>query len=191
VTVLDFAETQLERDRQAAAHYGLDVRALQGDMRDLSCFPDDSFDVVWHGHSLAFIPDPRRVFAEVARVLKPGGLYYVHFNNPAYHGMTCEEWGNAYPMRLPYVDGAEVQYRDPYWSIRDEDGRERRVRGPREFRHALGTVVNGLIERDFVILGLWEDFDAADPDGAPGSWGHFCSVAPPYLELWAAYRPRA
>ena len=32
VTVFDLSEVQLERDRQAARHYGLDVRAIQGDM---------------------------------------------------------------------------------------------------------------------------------------------------------------
>ena len=43
VTVLDITETQLERDREAAAHYGIDVRTVQGDMRDLSVFDDGSF----------------------------------------------------------------------------------------------------------------------------------------------------
>ena len=45
--------------------------------------------------------------------------------------------------------------------------------------------VGGLIERGFTLLGLWENADGADPDAEPGSWDHFCSVAPPYLELWA------
>ena len=58
VTVLDITETQLERDRDAAAHYGIDVRTVQGDMRDLSAFEDGSFDLVHQAHSINFIPDP-------------------------------------------------------------------------------------------------------------------------------------
>src|SRR5262245_38425067 len=51
VTVFDLAETQLQRDQEAAAHYKLAVRTVQGDMRDLSCFADNSFDLVWHAFS--------------------------------------------------------------------------------------------------------------------------------------------
>ena len=36
VTVLDLSETQLERDRLAASHYGHSIVTEQGDMRDLS-----------------------------------------------------------------------------------------------------------------------------------------------------------
>ena len=40
----------------------------------------------------------------------------------------------------------------------------------------------------FVILGFWETTsDESDPE--PGSWEHFKSVAPPYITLWAEYRP--
>src|SRR5829696_8122478 len=38
VTVYDLSETQLRRDLDAAAHYGLSIHAAQGDMRDLSRF---------------------------------------------------------------------------------------------------------------------------------------------------------
>lgn len=27
--------------------------------------------------------------------------------------------------------------------------------------------------------------ESADPDAETGSWDHFCSIAPPYLDLWA------
>ena len=67
VTVFDLCETQLQRDREAAAHYGHEVRTVQGDMRDLSCFAAESFDVVWHAHSLTFVPDAGRVFDEHAQ----------------------------------------------------------------------------------------------------------------------------
>src|ERR1700738_3410669 len=36
VTVCDLSDAQLERDREAAAHYGLSIETVQGDMRDLS-----------------------------------------------------------------------------------------------------------------------------------------------------------
>jgi GNAT superfamily N-acetyltransferase len=42
----------------------------------------------------------------------------------------------------------------------------------------LGTVINGLIEKGFVISGLWETFRISN-DAPPGTWDHFEMVAPP------------
>ena len=75
VSVLDFSESQLERDREAATHYKVRTKTFQGDMRDLSHFGQAAFDIVWHAYSLAFVPDVRPVFSEVARVLRVNGLY--------------------------------------------------------------------------------------------------------------------
>src|ERR671914_2945899 len=47
VTVVDLSEAQLQRDREAAAHYNVTVEAVQADMRDLSPFADATFDLVW------------------------------------------------------------------------------------------------------------------------------------------------
>src|SRR5262245_60237363 len=59
VTVLDFSSIQLGRDRDTAARYGVTVRTLEGDMRDLSALADGAFDLVWHAHAVNFVPDPR------------------------------------------------------------------------------------------------------------------------------------
>src|SRR5688572_19756262 len=48
VTVFDLSEEQLEQDRRAAAHYGIGVLTVRGDMRDLSALDTEGFDVVSH-----------------------------------------------------------------------------------------------------------------------------------------------
>jgi SAM-dependent methyltransferase len=184
VTVLDISETQLERDREAAAHYGYDVRTVQGDMRDLSPFEDGAFDVVWHAHSINFVPDPRPVFAEVRRVLRAGAVYHFDCLNPFVAGLDERDWtGDAYPLRRPYVDGEQLQFADMRWTIWYEDGSTRLVEGPKEFRHALGTLVNGLVARDLAVVRLDEILEGK-ADAEPGSWDHFQAVAPPYLSFW-------
>ncbi|MET8869648.1 methyltransferase domain-containing protein [Nonomuraea sp. NPDC004580] len=82
VTVFDISSGQLERDRLAAEHYGVGIRTVHGDMRDLSGLDDSSFDLVWHPYSLTFVPDARIVFREVARVVGDGGRYYLMCANP-------------------------------------------------------------------------------------------------------------
>ena len=187
VTVLDLSETQLERDRDAARHYGLRVTAVQGDMRDLSRFGDGSFDVVYQAYSINFVPEVRPVFAEVTRVLRADGMYYLQWHNPFAQPLDESNWdGRGYAIRAPYADG-ELELDDPHWDVDPGDGSNVRVVGPREFRHTLSTVVNGLIARGFVMLGVWESADG-DAEADPGTWEHFMAICPPYLEIWASLR---
>jgi SAM-dependent methyltransferase len=188
-TVLDLSSAQLERDREAAAHYGLSITAVQGDMRDLSMFGDAHFDVVWHAYSINFVPDVRPVLAEVVRVLRPGGLYRLDWANPFTANLDESDWcGHGYPLRSPYRDGEELAFDHPGWTFRDGEGNEREVPGPREFRHGLGTVINGLLAHGLQLLGIWEH-GLGDPEAAPGTWEHLKAVAPRWLECWAIRAP--
>ena len=185
VTVLDFSSVQLERDRETAARYGVPVQLHEGDMRDLSRFAERAFDLVWHAHAIPFIPDPGRVFDEVARVLRPGGHYRLAWTNPFVHGIWDSPWTvGGYGLKHRYVDGGEMTFDDPEWNVRRADGTVQRVHGPREWRHGLGSVVNGLITRGFEIRGLWESISAA-VDAEPGTFAHCETIAPPWLTLWA------
>lgn len=188
VTVRDFSEAQLAADRRAADHYGLSPRLLQGDMRDLSCLKDSSFDLVWHAHSLGFIPDPRPVFREVARVLRPGGLYRLSCGNPFVAGADENSWtGLGYVIKGEYRDGAELS-QEPWEIWTDPAAPPKRVRGPRAFVHALSTLVNVPIELGFRLLGAWEDGIEKGADKPGGCWDHFTTVCPPYLVFWWQFR---
>lgn len=192
VTVLDLSETQLARDREAALHYGLDITILQGDMRDLSAFANESFDLIWQPYSINFVDDALAVFREVARILKPGGRYRLQFANPFLQSVDDRDWdGNGYPLKQPYIDGAEMIYEDSEWEVWQEDDIVEKVEGPREFRHALSTIINGLTNQGFIIKGLWEDTDRTppNPNAEPGTWEHFVTIAPPFMVVTAVYQP--
>ncbi len=191
VTVVDLSEAQLERDREAADHYGLDIKAVQGDIRDLSALGEAAFDVVWHGHSLNFVPDARAVFRQVSRAVREGGLYHLSCSNPYFHGIDEEEWnGDAYPLRNRYAEGEVIYPSGDEWTFTAPDGSSRRVQGPGEFRHSMETLLNGLIKLGFVLLRAREvAYYDPEADLEPGSWEHFQSIAPPYLKFWSAYRP--
>jgi SAM-dependent methyltransferase len=184
VTVLDLSDVQLERDRQAAEHHGLQVTTLQGDMRDLSAFADHTFDVVWQVYSINFVPSVEPVFREVARVLKPGGIYFVQFHNPFMQSLDNDAWnGEAYPLKGLYLDGEDMSHSFPHWDVEQPDGTTVRLAGPHEFRHTLSTVLNTLVNSGFILLGLWE-WMRSDENPEPGSWAHFTQVAPPYLSTF-------
>lgn len=189
VTVLDLSETQLERDQEAARHYGHAITTFHGDMRDLSVLGGRSFDVVWHAHSINFVPTTQPVFDGVARILRSGGYYHLSFHNPFTHGMDDVKWnGVGYLMSEPYIDGAEIDhdrlFEVPEWTFENEYGAQHRIRGPREFRHTLSNILNGLTRRGFVLQRFGEETtDSVNP--APGSWEHYLSVVAPYMWLWA------
>jgi SAM-dependent methyltransferase len=186
VTILDISDIQLERDRQAAAHHGLKVETYQGDMRDLSRFPDDSFDIVWQPYSINFSPSVDPVYREVARVLKPGGIYYMSFANPFVQTLDDEAWdGNAYPFHRPYIDGEDVTIYFPDWDVTQPDGNQVKVASPHEFRHSLSTVLNTMAAKGFIFLYL-KEWTLAEDQPEPGSWAHFTQVAPPWFDsFWA------
>lgn len=186
VTVVDLSETQLERDKVALSHYGLNATLIQGDMRDLSVFSEKSFDVIWHAFSINFVPDAGQVFDQVQRVIRPGGLYRLQWHNPFIVGIDESDWnGKGYGVWRHYQD-SEIEFHTPYWDVPDLDGVRQKIEGPREFNHKLSTIINGLLQRKFHLLGLWE-VETLNVNAAPGSWDHLQSVLPPFLTLWARY----
>ena len=189
VTVVDLSAMQLVRDREAATHYGYTVRTIHGEMRDLSGVAGNTMDIVYQAYSINFVPTVQPVFAEVARVLRPGGIYQMQWANPFTQSVDDQAWdGETYLLHHPYIDGFETSTYYPTWDIEDGEGGWHTIASPREFRHILSTVVNTLVANGFVIFRMREAVsEVVDPQ--PGTWEHYKSVAPPYLTVWARYRP--
>jgi ubiquinone/menaquinone biosynthesis C-methylase UbiE len=183
ITVYDLSEIQLQKDIETTKSLGYTITAIQGDMQDLSCLDENSFDIIWLAHGINFVPSSKSVIEEVVRVLKPGGLFRMECTNPFVHGLW-ERWtGSGFELNLPYIDGGEVKPIDEYWGVEQPNGEIKQVKGPKEFRHSLSTLVNTLIDQNMMILGLWES-DGGDISAEPGSWKHFKSLAPPWIEIW-------
>jgi ubiquinone/menaquinone biosynthesis C-methylase UbiE len=191
VSVLDISAGQLERDRQAAHHYGYSVNTIQGDMRDLGVFNFDTFDIVSQPYSLNFVPDCREVFVQVARVLRSGGLYSFWAANPFASGLGTKSWnGTAYEVKSLYQQGQQVQYEDERWVFSSTSSTSRPP-GPQEYRQLLSTLVNGLIDQNFNLLHLREEMGHAATDAsASGEWVHFTAVLPPWLSFLAQLNPK-
>src|SRR5712692_9011546 len=73
VTGIDMTPEMLAKARAAAAEMGpVNVEFVEGEAEQLP-FPDASFDVVISNGVIDLIPDKDAVFAEIFRVLTPGG----------------------------------------------------------------------------------------------------------------------
>lgn len=160
VTVIDIADGQLAADRKAADHYGYKVKTVQGDMGDLSFLKDKSFDLVYQAPSMGYAADVKKVYSEVARVLRSGGLYRADGENPLSQFVDESTWnGRGYCITVPY------------------ETKEKQRSGDKnviEYRHYLDEIFNGLIGCGFVIEHVEEiprEIFQSKED-RPGSWGH-------------------
>jgi SAM-dependent methyltransferase len=152
VTIFDNSPAQLDRDRQVAEREGLKIRLVEGDMRDLSVFPDGSFDLIFHPVSNVFCPEVRPVWRESLRVLRRGGTLVAGFANPIYYmfGTHADEQENL-----------QVRYAIPYSDLKDMEPEELDIcieEGiPLEFGHSLTDLIAGQTDAGFSIIGFYED----------------------------------
>jgi SAM-dependent methyltransferase len=168
VTVVDLVEGQLEGDRAAMEHYGYEVTTICADMRNLSCLEDETFDLVYQAPSMSYVPDVREVYAEVARVLRDGGLYRVSFTNPVAEFIDWNTWdGQGYRIAKPYRDRIEGP---------DEGG----AGGSIQFRHSMTDIFNGLLEVGLSVREVQDDpqyFRKENVEAPPGTWAHLLTSA--------------
>lgn len=74
VTGFDVELPVIEAARRRAAGSAADIRFVQGPPGRLP-FEDASFDVVFSKDAMVHVPDKEALFAEVVRVLRPGGVF--------------------------------------------------------------------------------------------------------------------
>lgn len=77
VTGLDFTDAMLHKARVIASKLNYsNVEFVKGDIEDIP-LPSDSYDVVISNCVLNLVPDKKKAFAEINRVLKPGGHFCI------------------------------------------------------------------------------------------------------------------
>jgi SAM-dependent methyltransferase len=161
VTVVDVSEKQLDHDRQAG------LKTLCASMDKLDGLSDASFDIVVQPVSACYVADLDRVHAEIARVLKPGGLYIVQHKQPA--SLQAAADSPYAPLGGVALTESAATHREP---------------GTIEFAHSLESLLGGLCRAGFVIEDVAEP-PRGDLSAPPGSPGHRASMLPPYLKIKA------
>ncbi len=152
VTVFDNSPQQLAQDRYVARREGLSMTTVEGDMRDLSIFADESFDLIVHPVSNLFVPDIRPVWREAHRVLRRGGVLMAGFCNPVLY---------LFDQELADQGVLQVRYKLPYSDLTSLSDEERGVYinevQPLEFGHTLTDQIGGQLDAGFVLTGFYED----------------------------------
>ncbi|QCB93491.1 class I SAM-dependent methyltransferase [Cellulomonas shaoxiangyii] len=156
------------------------VPLVQADARALP-FADATFDVVFTAFgALPFVPDPHRVHAEAARVLRPGGRWvfsvthpvrWAFPDDPGPGGLTATR---SYFDRRPYVEQAA-------------DGRVLYA----EYHRTLGDHVADLVGAGFVLDRLVEPEWPAGHERVWGGWGPVRGRVLPGTAIFVTHLPAA
>jgi SAM-dependent methyltransferase len=144
---------QLAKDKLVADRDGLDIRLVQGDMSDLSCFSDTSFDLIFHPVSNVFSQTIRPVWQHCQRVLKHGGRLLSGFMNPDFFLFDHYDIAAGGPIEVRFaLPNADIDLLDP------TELAKRKASGVAlEFSHSLDDQIAGQIDAGFIIAGFFED----------------------------------
>ncbi|MBL7924983.1 MAG: class I SAM-dependent methyltransferase [Bacteroidia bacterium] len=151
VTVFDLSEEQLNQDLRTCEKFGFSITAVQGNMMEMSALPDDTYDLVFHPCSNAFVPDLKPVWKACARVMKKGAVLMWGFTKAESMLLHRDSASGVYTLR----------YKMPYSDLHSLTEEERSVytnnNEPLIFGHSLEEQMGELLGNGFVITGLFED----------------------------------
>lgn len=175
VTVVDISPGMLELDRREAARRGLTITTIEGSMDDLSMLRDSTFDIVHQPVSTCYVPSIVRVYEEIARVTRDGGIYISQHKQP-----TCAQITQR-TERNHFVIGIEYFHEGPLPRVEDTSYRES---GAVEYLHRWTELVGGLCRAGFVLEDLREP-RRADYKAPVEHFGYRGRFVPPYVRLKA------
>ena len=186
VTVVDISGAMLELDRQVAAERGYSIRLFETSMDQLSMLRDGEFDIVIHPVSTCYLPRIQTVFSEVARVLRPDGIYVSQHKQPTSLQATLDPVHGSYQLDHRY-------YRDtPIPAAQSTSSNSRRLResGAIEFLHRWEEIVGGICRAGFVIEDLSEPMHAQN-DAPSGTFADRANFIAPYVRIKAKRKGQA
>ena len=176
VTVVDLSPAMLELDRAVAAERNLELQTIEASMDDLSALPDRSFDIVIHPVSTCYVPDVGPVYREVARVLRPGGIYISQHKQPTSLQTTLEAQQSGYHIAHQYYRTDPLPASKHPNLIREE--------GTLEYIHRWEELLGAMCRSGLVIEDLTEPLHAK-PDAEINSFGHRAQFVAPYVRIKA------
>jgi SAM-dependent methyltransferase len=176
VTVLDISDGMLELDRRIAQELKFNARLIQGSMVDMPMLRDGEFDLVVHPVSTCYVPNLAKVFTEVARVLKPQGLYISQHKQPINLQSSLKTKNGHYAIETEIGNVAINSQSDEPSSLREPN--------TREFAHSLESILGGICRSGMVIEDIQEPYHA-NPRSVSDSMGHRSRFIPPYLRIKA------
>ncbi|WP_425954765.1 class I SAM-dependent methyltransferase [Xylanimonas sp. McL0601] len=142
ITGVDFSAGALASAARFAAKHGVEATWVECDVLDARAHVTGDFDVVYTSiGAITWLADLDRWAAQVAALLRPGGLFYIRDGHPALYAL--DEAADHLSTRCRYFADGTAQAWDAEYTYAG-DGT---VAHPRtyEWPHALSETVNALL----------------------------------------------
>jgi SAM-dependent methyltransferase len=175
VTVLDISPAMLELDRQVAAERRIELTTVAGSMDAMAMFPSASFDLIVHPVSTCYVPRIEPVYREVARVIRPGGVYISQHKTPTSLQAEVSPSARGFELSEPYYRTGPLP---------PVVGSPHREEGTLEYLHRWEELIGLMCRAGFVIEDLVEPLHAK-PDADQGSFAHRSRYIAPYVRIKA------
>lgn len=149
VTIFDNSENQLKQDRDLSKEFNLNIKTIQGDMKDLSVFVDKSFDLVFNPCSVVFADNLRPIWNECFRVLKTDGILMTGLINPIIYQLEQDNEPFELKYKQPYSDLSSLSKEKLDELIKNQEALE--------FGHSLTEQIGGQLSAGFLLTDFYED----------------------------------
>jgi SAM-dependent methyltransferase len=156
---MDLSAGMLRHAREGNARTGLDVPLLQATAECLPLAPESVDSACSAFGAIPFVTSIDAVFAEVERVLRPGGLWVFSVTHPMRWIFPDDPGPTGLTVTQPYFD------RTPYVEV-GEDGTATYV----EYHHTMGDYVRALAGAGFQLHDVVEP---EWPRGHTRTWGQW------------------
>jgi ubiquinone/menaquinone biosynthesis C-methylase UbiE len=177
VTVVDISEEMLNLDRIVADEKHFTIHTIKASMDRLTNIDDRSFDIVIHPVSTCYVHDISAVFGEVARVIRPNGLYVSQHKTPtSLQASLSPSNSQAYELERSYYSDEPLPSPSQPTLIREP--------GTQEFIHRWEQIVGGICRAGFAVEDLSEP-NHGNVSEPLGSFGHRSAFVAPYVRIKA------
>lgn len=146
VTVLDYSDMQLEREKEVAIREGYEIKLVKADMSKPLPFKNDSFDLIFNPVSTCYIEEIEPLWKECYRILSKDGVLLTGVDNGINYIVKDQE-------------EREITHSLPFNPLKDEKLLEelKREDGGIQFSHTLVEHLNALLSAGFKLTDIFED----------------------------------
>lgn len=145
-TVLDYSKAQLDREYEVGAREGYTPDCVRADMTKPFPFENETFDLIFNPVSNCYIENLDPVWRECARVLKPGGVLLVGFDN-------------GFNYLFNEGDESKIVFSLPFNPLKDEKLYKSSVENDWgiQFSHTIEEELGGQLRAGFMLTDIFED----------------------------------
>ncbi|GAB5468126.1 MAG: class I SAM-dependent methyltransferase [Rhodospirillales bacterium] len=178
VTGYDLSDTALTAARALAKDCGLEARFVEGDIAEVGQKLSGPYDIVFMSWGvMGWISDLDRLAVDIARLLAPGGVFYIIEGHPLVNALS-EDWkpeggGPAFGYDYELPSDQTLIYTFEGYAAPTDDFADRRAF---DWVHGLGRVVTAVAKAGLSVEFLhehdklaWQQLDCMVADGE-GYW---------------------